>query len=276
MKLKDDLEKDDNDLSSDVYQFKKAMPYKIYYDFYEDTWIGYLPSFGLDSSKESSNLKIELSLALETFKTKGVTQIETDIRIENDILTPTLANHNYEYLDSERLVSRLPLNKIKIPDEYNDHEFMSSKMSSLGLQSKSSFLNNKMEPDFEENVISFLTDRENVSKESLRSFFDYLKKNPDKIISQTTLMNKEVIQGYTMVVRTRWDKNTGILSFLEMVNSESSTLKELIIAQTIQDCKNHEIDLLEVHIRDDVLEKENLYQSYGFVFHNLHRFQLIE
>ena len=283
MLMKDDPDKEDKFPFDDIIDFNKINPYKIFYDFYEDTWIGYLPSSEISSSKVSksknkerntNDIKILISQAIEIFKTKGIEQIETDISINNDILKTTLQSNNFEYVDSERLVSRLPLNEIIISDTYNDVNFLTSKMKSMDLHSESSFLSSKGGSELEENVISFLTDKENISKESLRSFFDYLKKNPDKLISQTTLMNNESIQGYTMVVRTRWNPKIGILSFLDMVNTDSSSLMDLIVAQSIQDCKNNEIDLLEVHIRDDVLEKENSYLTYGFEFKNLHRFQL--
>ncbi len=77
-----------------------------------------------------------------------------------------------------------------------------------------------------------------------------------------------------MVVRTRWNKNTGILSFLDMRDPNDSKLKDLLIAKSVNDCKIHGIELLEVYIRDDVLSKELNYDRYGFEFKTIHRFEL--
>lgn len=256
--------------------------YKIFYDFYEDAWIGYLSSEEsdplylasvADEKKYPSDLKANITHTLETFKNNGVNQIETDFQITNEILISVMESNNYEYMDSERLVSRLSVEDIKLSPKYENKEFLISQMKSFGLHSEPSFLRIKSKSELEENVINFLIDKENISKESLRSFFDYLKKNPDKIISQTIFMDDESIQGYTMVVRTRWNKATGILSFLDIKNPNNN-LKDLIFAQSIHDCKNNDIDQLEVHIRDDVMEKENGYLAYGFEFNNVHRFQL--
>ncbi len=284
MSLKNAPDKKNKNLSKDIDRVSKSISseYKMFYDFYEDAWIGYLPCEEFDQSlfskivKENKDLKkinANMSETLEMFKTNGIQHIETDYQTNSDFLRIFMETHNYDYLDSERLVSRLSLDDIILSPKYNDKEFLISQMNSLDLHYEPSFLKSNKKSKLEENVINFLTDKENISKESLRLFFEYLKKNPDKIISQTTLMDSESIQGYSMVVRTRWNKNTGILSFLDIKNTDQP-IKDLIIAQSILDCKMNNIDQIEVHIRDDVMEKENAYLSYGFEFSNVHRFQL--
>ena len=82
------------------------------------------------------------------------------------------------------------------------------------------------------------------------------------------------IQGHAMVVRTRWNNNTAILSFLDMQNPDDFLIKDLLIAKSIIDCKIHDIEILEVYIRDDVLLKEQDYERYGFEFKIIHHLEL--
>jgi hypothetical protein len=175
--------------------------------------------------------------------------------------------------DSERLASRLRLDQIILPEGYRNRETLEFQILAQGLYSRPSFLKLPHLFDLETQLIDFLVQKENISKASLTSFFQYLKENPDKIISQTIFMKDASIQGHAMVVRTRWNKNTAILSFLDMRDPNDYLLKDLLIAKSVNDCKMHGIELLEVYIRDDVLLKELDYERYGFEFKNIHRFE---
>ncbi|MCE7734882.1 MAG: hypothetical protein GPJ54_08405 [Candidatus Heimdallarchaeota archaeon] len=263
-------------------------PFKLYYDFYEDAWIGYIPaSFLINQPLDQNSMPIHIQIdkgentsstlisqVIDTFKQKGISHIETDFHKNNKILFDSLKRFGFSHTDSERLASRLHIDKIKLPKGYRNRETLEFQILAKGLDSRPSFLKLPHLFDLESQLIDFLVNNENISKNSLTSFFQYLKENPDKIVSQTILIKDTKIQGHAMVVRTRWNKNTAILSFLDMLDPNDFLLKDLLIAKSVNDCKIHKIDLLEVYIRDDVLLKEQNYERYGFEFKTVHHFEL--
>lgn len=288
MLLISDSKGEQKEMSMDELYKSSFNPFKLYYDFYEDAWIGYIPaSFLINHSFDQNSLPVHIQIdkgdstsstlisqVIDTFKQKGINHIETDFLKTNKVLFDSLGRYGFDLTDSERLASRLPIEQIKLPNGYRDRETLEFQILSKALDSRPSFLRLPQLFDLETQLINFLVSQENISKASLTSFFQYLKENTDKLVSQTIFIKGTQIQGHALVVRTRWNKNTAILSFLDMRDSNDSQLKDMLIAKSVNDCKIHGIELLEVYIRDDVLSKELNYEKYGFEFKTIHRFEL--
>ncbi|MHA2098243.1 MAG: hypothetical protein ACW99A_06120 [Candidatus Kariarchaeaceae archaeon] len=275
-------------LSMDELYQSAFNPFKVYYDFYEDAWIGYIPSSFLVTQPSAENIepihvqldqgngtsKTMISYVIDTFIEKGVHHIETDFQLNNRILIDNLSKCGYSLISSERLASRLFLEQINLPEKYKSQVDLNVEIKSKNLHLEPTFLRSPQFSNLEKSIIQFLVDKENISKSSFVKFFKYLKDNPDKIISQSILMQNGEILGHVMVARTRWNKNTGILSFLNIKDKDNHLIRDILMAKSVIDCKSQGIELLEVYIRDDVLLIEKNYERYGFEFSNVHHFEI--
>ena len=242
-------------------------PKKIYYDFYINELVGYIPSaFFTDEFKdgEISVTKdfedaavLMMVQSFQEFEALEVNLIESDLEYNFSKFNQVLNKHGYKLLDMEKMVARLPLPEIRIP-KHQKYSFEQIKEYKIRINSE----NEIIIPE----LVVFLLEHENISEKSLNTFFTYLYTSENILLNQITVSYQNNLVGHGLLVTTRWDKKTGLLSFVHTEGKEPKLIQHLMMTRLLETAAKSKLRSIEVHIRDDVYDLSKNYEQYGFTF----------
>ncbi len=249
-----------------AYKTYYINPQNKYFEFSTNTMIGYISSFILlnnpilnsfklgDKYYHSKALKMKINDTFDTFNSLGIKIIETDICSDIKLMEDHAKDYGYELISDEHLVATTPTSDITVETLEED-----IKVDDVDISK-----------DWRE-LSSFILIKENISELSINQFFEFVKDG--RQISHKIIRNNGKIVAHGLLVKSRWDKKVGLMSFFHALGSNQDTLRDNIMEKILVDCKTYNIDVIEVHLRDDVHDYQNNYTKYGFIFNKIITFE---